>query len=36
VPVHLQISNLKAQRAEKMCKNIADVWTMEVLLVPLC
>jgi len=36
VPVHLQISNLKAQRAERMCKNIVDVWTMEVLLVPRC
>ena len=27
---------LKAQRAEKMCKNIVDVWTTEVLLVPRC
>ncbi|MFA7072923.1 MAG: tetratricopeptide repeat protein, partial [Methanoculleus sp.] len=25
---------LKARRAEKMCKNIVDVWTTEVLLVP--
>ena len=27
---------LKAQRAEKMCRNIVDVWTTEVLLVPRC
>ena len=25
---------LKARRAEKMCKNIVDLWTTEVLLVP--
>ena len=27
---------LKARRAEKICKNIVDVWTTEVLMVPRC